>query len=141
MKLEDLKKLCSEATPGPWTIEPRDLKFYPVTGWKDRDENGFRQSILSDTPDLSFDKVMSSKGDWLGAHLHPFDFIQGPEEPGRGDFTVIDAYFIAAARTYLPKLIAVAEAAMAAINDGLFPTSHSGAKSLLDALADLEAPE
>jgi len=68
MKLEDLKKLCGKATPGPWSYAP------PVV-----DDPQFENAIRAG----QFQLVL----------------------------TDYDASFIAAARTYLPKLIAVAEAA------------------------------
>lgn len=92
MKLEDLKKLCEAATPGPWSIEPRHLKYYPTEDTR--------------TPVVTVDEVLADRAHGL-SHLGAE--VVGPEEPGRATFTTWDAAFIAAARTALPKLIALAE--------------------------------
>lgn len=86
MKLEELKKLCDEATPGPWKVMPRSVLYYPNGGTE---------------PDFS---VLGDPDNSLGTHL------VGPVEPGRGDFTVQDALFISAACTFMPVLLEIAEA-------------------------------
>lgn len=75
MKLQDLKKLADEATPGPWEAKANS----------DNSGLGRVDNWGKDRP-----------GAW------PYEYCPGPFK---------DAAFIAAARTYLPKLIAVAEAA------------------------------
>jgi hypothetical protein len=87
MKLDEIEKLIANASPEPWTIDPRSLQFFP---------NG------SDSPPC-FDIEWVDDG--LGAE------IDGLAEPHRGSFTIPDAKFIAASRKLLPKLLAVAKAA------------------------------
>jgi hypothetical protein len=98
LKLEDLKKLCSEATAGPWewladeTMD-EDPRSYFLSG-PHREAEGL--------------------DDWIG---HPRDSLILDDGSAYGEYTrkitpdSPDARFIAAARTYLPLLIAVAEAA------------------------------
>lgn len=118
MKLEEIRALCESATPGPWTIRPRDIKFY--------------SSDDCTVPDLvTFDAVMASKGDFLGAK------VVGPEEPGRATFTTVDAYFIAVSRSLMPRLLKVAEAAKA-LRDCPPPDSQYEWNKLEEALAELE---
>lgn len=90
MKLEEIRKLIDAATPGPWTICPRDVYFFPND---------------SEQPQLDHEHIMAYKGDFLGAD------VVGPVEPGRSAFLVHDAYFIAASRTLMPKLVALLEEA------------------------------
>lgn len=87
MKLEELKKLCDEATPGPWDFE------YGVsmrTAWK--------LESLEKHPN-SYETVL-----WLDGGKN----LDLDAETGRVEQNM---EFIAAARDALPKLIAVAEAA------------------------------
>lgn len=81
MTLDELQAVCDAATPGPWSVRPRNVAYY-------RDGQG--------EPDLT----VVVENDALGAH------IIGPDKPLRGDFTTADAFFITAAREYMPKLIA-----------------------------------
>jgi hypothetical protein len=76
MTLEELQKLCDEATPGPWVA-----KDYRVYG-----------------PDIDrqHDRLITCDGGYASSG---------------GANQYLDAAFIAAARTYLPKLIELAKAA------------------------------
>lgn len=90
LKLEDLKRLCDEATPGPWPNNGKPWQVDHLTGFADL-----------------------------------------------GPVHVNDCAFIAAARTYMPKLLAVAEAAKA----HLWSQDHMifNDDQLREALAALEA--
>lgn len=92
MKLEELKRLCEAATPGPWRL--RDFGSY-------RGEHGGQ---IQNYQIYDADSELLLEG---GVY---YDNIS----PKR----IEDAAFIAAARTYLPRLIAVAEAAKIAQKDG-----------------------
>lgn len=100
MTLEELKKLCDEATPGPWEQGPIRLIY-------------------------SRDPVGMSSGEWIAevADNH-------------------DASFIAVARSMLPKLIAVAQAARSVLSeDGVKEhlCAYVMGVELIDRLAALEA--
>jgi hypothetical protein len=86
--LAEIKGRVEKATPGTWTIEPRDIGYYP---------NG-----VATEPVLTQEKCINDTY-FLGAHL------KGPEEPGRGDFTVADAWFIANAPTDIKALLQIIE--------------------------------
>lgn len=75
------------ASKGPWTVEPRDVKYYP---------NTINQPPVI-TPDL-----IATDGDnpFLGA------YVIGPPEPSRGHYYVRDAVFMAEARQDVPDLLA-----------------------------------
>jgi hypothetical protein len=96
MKLEELKKLCDEATIGPWTWRSEGL----VNKYID-------EGLVIPKADAWGDRWVEPK----------------------------DKAFIAAARTYLPRLIAVAEAAT-----NLKRNAPMGVPELIAALAALEAP-
>ncbi len=77
MKIEELEKLCDEATPGPWK--------YDLGNWSIERPHPNRCGIASMTPDdREWNPVAS----------------------------LVDGVFIVEARTYLPKLLAVAKAAL-----------------------------
>lgn len=81
-RIEELKKLCAEATPGPWRQEV----------WHNHDEGGWAAvgPHIKDTPG---------------------DDYYSSEEPGSPSHekATSDANFIAAARTAVPELIAEVE--------------------------------
>lgn len=77
-KLADLRTRAEKASPGPWTIRCRNSKYY----------NGDTHVALEEVIER-FDPTDINDQNFLGACL------RGPEEAGRGDFTVMDAAFIA----------------------------------------------
>lgn len=83
MKLEELKKLCQDITPGPWK--------YDWGNWEVEGPPPNRYPICSMTPD-------NRRAPFHGQAQNHVD-------------SGADGEFIAAARNMLPKLIAVAEAA------------------------------
>lgn len=103
MKLEDLKKLCDEATPGPWEYSDYDSEFTKGGGLVGTSAFG----------------LMADKS---------------------------TCRFIAASRTMIPRLIAVAEAAQNLIDYCGASLRHSrpDAIDIVDGLAEtldaLEAP-
>lgn len=106
MKLDDIRRICEAATPGPWRAE------------------------VNGTPDGSF------------------DFAAGPwhdQTKGSTDGAAEDAVFIAMARTMLPKLQKVAEAARDLKCACVGLTYHGGHTNsciaLREALAALESDE
>jgi hypothetical protein len=64
----------------------------------------------------------------------PINYVSAPQSPGM-HLSHLDASFIAAARTMLPRLIKVAEACKTYIGEG-----HDLPALIEDALAALEAP-
>lgn len=82
-KLADLRTRAEKASPGPWTIRCRNSKYY----------NGDTHVALEEVIER-FDPTDINDQNFLGACL------RGPEEAGRGDFTVMDAAFIAAFNPY-----------------------------------------
>lgn len=119
MKLADLKKLCDEATPGPWVTV--DDGFHAGVGRKQHNEE------------------RKARGNKYWAHA---DVCGGDSHEGY--FTGPDADFIAAAREALPKLIAVAEAARSVLSEEGVREHFSGfvmGVELLDRLAALEADD
>lgn len=109
MKLEEMRKLCDEATRGPWT-------------WRN-DEIGCYEPYTDGS---------SGPGSWK-AIIVTDSGVYPPREN--------DAAFIIAARHALPKLLAVAEAAMAI--DAAWPKQYQPAPlgaAMFEALAALEAP-
>lgn len=107
MKLEDLKRLCDEATPGPWADISNNRDIDAMVIWSTGPEDELK-------------------------HYATYQ-----------ECTNADAAFIAAARTYLPKLIAAAEAAKKFRNSDpahVYSTEYYDAREELDdALAALEA--
>lgn len=84
MKLEDIKRVCEEATPGPWAT-----------------------TLSTDKDDWDYWRVRAAPGDNI-CKLS-LSFLE-PRTDER------DATFIAIARTVLPQLVAVAEAARSALD-------------------------
>lgn len=114
MKLEDLEKIAKARTGRPWRVEYRDISF------GENNEKG------------TLENVLNYQGS-LGAE------ILGPEEPLRGDFTVVDAKFIEVVENHIDELIEVALAAypVAVLNiDGLL---HDKFAELRNALRNLES--
>ena len=101
MTLDELQKLCDEATPGPWD---------PVGAFARQEGYGLHLDLTVVTP--------------------------GRLNVGRGD-----SDFVAAARTYLPKLLAVARAAISSNHHwNEFGPEHDFDQEmgwLHDAIADL----
>ena len=105
MKLEDLKKLCDEATSGPWSY---------------RESGSCGGTVYRISPSFT----------------------------DSGSMAHADAAFIAAARTYMPKLIAVVEAAKSLAwhygncdCEGGEPCGHCGIIAALDALEKQHATD
>lgn len=95
MKLSELKKLCDEATPGPWKsyTEPFKEMHEAVSAFDQAHARGVG-------PETSYVWLPDPDG---GCDIFTALTGNGPRSPK-------NAAFIAAARTMLPKLIAVAEA-------------------------------
>lgn len=81
MTLEELKKLCDKASPGPWRYRDMDESIVSKEDWKLEDGN----------------KIVGSEV----LITRPFAFA--------GDMQWENGLFIAAARTYMPLLIRVAQ--------------------------------
>lgn len=120
MKLEEIKKLIEAATPGPWELTE-------APDWEKADECCDPLYTI-DAPALAPTK----ENGWTGPTLIELKSYY-PTAPKR----VEDARFIAASRTLMPKLLAVAEAAYAVNELSNFKTMGE----LDDALAALEADE
>ena len=105
MKLEEIKKLCDEATPGPWV----------------------RHETYSDVWFLG-EKIMGNNKTIV--------YQNDGHNAGKEE----DIKFIAASRTLIPKLLAVAEAAKKYMHIDHFMTPEAGV-SLRNALEDLERDE
>lgn len=88
MKLEDIKKLCDEATPGPWVAVDGGIDFL------------------------------------LGGDERPVPLIRDPMLIAKNT----NLQFIAMARTVLPKLLAVAEAANQITERYAHADNHNGDK-------------
>lgn len=99
MNLEEIEKLCEEATKGPWTV------------------NKTRKIIASEI----------DNGHTI-ANLYQSDFVIWQAE--------INAKFIAASRTLMPKLLAVAKAAKPVMI--ISNKEHEAWKTLRLALEELE---
>mgnify|MGYP001606692644 CR=1 FL=1 len=102
MTLADLRALCGRATPGPWRVGSPDYRCVkhdaPHPGEKSGCEYTFQGWYGGDY----FDRHVST--------VTPPAELIGSTESGPM-LTQDDADFIAAARTWLPALIEVAEAA------------------------------
>ena len=85
--LSAVEQRIEKATPGEWTLDPRNLCFYEKDGTLKKLDN---ELCLSED---------SQNGDHLGA------CIDGPIEPSRGTFVVRDAWLIANAKSDLAKLV------------------------------------
>ncbi len=116
MNLEALKKLCDAATPGPWRWLGHTIGGTPrVWTWTDepsaleeeQELTGAKPGDLHHCEKTGVPAVISSASTGYGGEN---DISIGQE----------DAAFIAAARTYLPLLIEVAEALDKARNHVLF---------------------
>lgn len=112
MKLEDIRKLCDAATPGPWVWH----HAYPDGDRRDYStlQSGVARVLDDGSACGEYNKEIDPHGD--------------------------DAAFIAASRTLLPKLVAVAEAARAVtdykLRDGY--DFHEALVVLAEALTALE---
>lgn len=89
--LSEIRERLEKATPGPWTLKPRNSCFF--------DDGGPLKPLSNE---LCLDED-SWNSDFLGAS------IIGPTDPGRGDFTVRDGWLIANAPQDLAKLIRIVE--------------------------------
>jgi len=132
MKMEELRRVCEAATPGPWTIDPRHTKYWP---------SETRDQTVGRKPRVTTDMVLEDRAgdhDALGAE------VVGPPEPMRGTFTTWDAWFIATFNPLLvAKLLRIASAADSLLSedDALEAVSQwSAAFILKDALAALGEP-
>jgi hypothetical protein len=130
MNIQEMMRICDEATPGPWEKSPcgRDLGL----SW---DESHKYDRISRAGKADSFED-----GDRIAPVF--YDYEEAGIRPN-------DAAFIVAARTYLPKLIAVAEAAKKCQDDAQYQDQVGrcymvGAIAFLglhQALASLEADD
>jgi hypothetical protein len=118
MKLEEIRKLIEATTPGPWRFD---------NGNDDVEGGGWNRWTVCDI----------SRGERLGVNhadgepnLNPTDFRD-------------DGEFIAASRTLMPKLLAVAVAAKIRnpLGDDEYYKMADAVKALDDAIAALEADE
>lgn len=112
MKLEDIKRICEAATPGPW---PRAFSRF-------------------------------DEGDGGAAAIGPI--IRNDDEDEEDGQAQADQDFIAMARTVLPKLLKVAEAAKRFRDSGWDengncdrPDRHVAARALWEELAALESDD
>ena len=115
MKLDELKSLCEEATPGPW-------RWSQQIGVYEADEIGVY---------IPYTDGSKGRGSWK-AIIKTDSRVYPPSDA--------DASFIIAAREMLPKLIKVAEAAKAACKD--LPARYDDAgilSALRHALKKLES--
>jgi hypothetical protein len=85
-RLKEIRERVEAAAPGPWRIEPRNMKYY--------DE-------IMHAPIVKHEDCINDEDDFLGAH-----FI-GIPQPGRGDMLVPDAWFVSNAREDVPWLLDV----------------------------------
>lgn len=121
MKIEDIKKLIDAAAGGPWEYD---------NGLDDYYDTAYIRSPNFSTPIIG---VASE-----GAHARVDDERLVAK-------TICDtnhmanARFIIAARTYMPKLIAVAEAAKASVGNWNLKMIASPQKELVEALKALES--
>lgn len=125
MKLEEIEKLCAEATRGPWKL------CYHLES-HEHDSScrcGYRGGIWGGDGDHMVCEMGST-------------IIKGEEglEPPRYDRAteLKNAEFIAASRELMPKLLAVAKEAKDLV-DRL--DSYNGLSSILQALRELEGEE
>lgn len=111
MTLDELQRLCDEATPGEWVAKGPGYRGDGFSGYMDP------------CAELR-----------IGAYDDEDPYVVD-------DLEEVDAQFIAAARTYLPKLIAVAKAAKR-LSDNIAEfdtiTDNCFIERLDDALASLE---
>ncbi len=110
MKLDELQKLCDEATPGPW-----QFRHYGEPAFNDPDETGFNWWVQNS------DKQQIRICDHENTNH-------------------MNGKFIAASRTLLPKLLKVAKAAKVACNDHDLQCEDASGNldRLEEALAELE---
>jgi hypothetical protein len=115
MKLEEIKRLCEAATPGPWRVTE-----YPKEEW------GPSDTIEGD--------IHGATQAWERTICDDTQYY--PTAPG-----LADVRFIAAARDLVPKLLAVAEAAESIQHNAecSWDPCDCGVKDLRTALAALEA--
>lgn len=94
-KLQEILERLQMATQGEWVCEPRHVCFYD-------DTTDIKTKHEASTLNLTQNLVHAYGDDeWLGAHV----VIKDQPEPGRGEFTVRNAWFIANAKDDINWLI------------------------------------